>query len=593
MTYTYDPKRRIWLSPGNTSLTYSDGDIVEDRLLVKLKQAYDVSTASLDLIAAIDDWPSEYHFSPTRHNLLRPFEIGPEHSVLELGCGCGAMTRYLGETGAKVCAVEGSQRRATLAAERCRDLPNVSIYCDNISTFESEKKFDVVTLIGVLEYSTLFIPRSNPVDDCLRMARSHLASGGWLIVAIENQLGLKYFNGCSEDHTGIPYFGVHDLYGQDTVVTLGKKELSAKVLAAGFKHTHCYLPFPDYKLPSLILSEGALENSAFQVTDLLMHIRSRDYTGRAHRNFDEALAWHSIIRNGLLSDLSNSFLLCASDHPLEQQTGKLGWSFSTGRLPAYSGTTRFMEVNESISVIKEKMHVGKVPPDNTEPVAFHVPAAESPYIAGTLYTKELHRLLAKSSPLSTVVKWAQPWVNRLLSEARSSPDNKHLPATWLDATPANFIIDAQGHLELIDFEWQAASPVPVVWVLLRGVIQTFRSCPLTLELEEMTFRELLTAILAPECFPLAEEDYRTAAKLEDMLSTQVYGQRHGSISTLQLFESRISRYSTQPSPRMAREASLNAEVSALEDHLQRIHRSLSWRVTAPLRWINGLIRPQS
>lgn len=59
--------------------------------------------------------------------------------VLELGCGCGAMTRYLGEIGAIVDSIEGTSSRARIAGERCRELENVKIHVDNFLEYESEK----------------------------------------------------------------------------------------------------------------------------------------------------------------------------------------------------------------------------------------------------------------------------------------------------------------------------------------------------------------------------------------------------------------------------------------------------------------------
>jgi 16S rRNA A1518/A1519 N6-dimethyltransferase RsmA/KsgA/DIM1 with predicted DNA glycosylase/AP lyase activity len=61
----------------------------------------------MSLRKKITDWPTEYHFSRQRHCLLRPLNIQAGEDVLELGCGCGAMTRYLGEIGAIVDSIEG------------------------------------------------------------------------------------------------------------------------------------------------------------------------------------------------------------------------------------------------------------------------------------------------------------------------------------------------------------------------------------------------------------------------------------------------------------------------------------------------------
>ena len=66
---------------------------------------------------------------------MRPLELHSGDKVLELGCGCGAITRFLGEIGANVVAVEGSLARARVAAERCRELTNVRVVVDDLLSF--------------------------------------------------------------------------------------------------------------------------------------------------------------------------------------------------------------------------------------------------------------------------------------------------------------------------------------------------------------------------------------------------------------------------------------------------------------------------
>ena len=132
--YLFDPEQRIWQRSAEQTIAYSDGYIVENRLLEVMKNSKDLSSTSTELQAAIQDWPSEYHLSWVRSNLLRSLQLYKTDEILELGCGCGAISRFLGETVAKVVAVEGSKERAKIAAERCRDLPNVDVYCDNSSS---------------------------------------------------------------------------------------------------------------------------------------------------------------------------------------------------------------------------------------------------------------------------------------------------------------------------------------------------------------------------------------------------------------------------------------------------------------------------
>ncbi|MCL1894361.1 MAG: protein N-lysine methyltransferase family protein, partial [Holophagaceae bacterium] len=63
----------------------------EDRLLSILKSAGDISANSRELQFYQTDWPSIYHLSSLRGNLLRPFlgHFSSGKSVLELGAGCG------------------------------------------------------------------------------------------------------------------------------------------------------------------------------------------------------------------------------------------------------------------------------------------------------------------------------------------------------------------------------------------------------------------------------------------------------------------------------------------------------------------------
>ena len=106
--------------------------------------------------------------------------------------------------------------------------------CDDLLQFVDHTHYDWVLLIGVLEYAPVFSDEPEPVQHYLRTAKQHLAAQGRLVVAIENRLGLKYFNGCTEDHVGTAYFGLHDMYGPKTPVTFGRRELTEQMQQTGF-----------------------------------------------------------------------------------------------------------------------------------------------------------------------------------------------------------------------------------------------------------------------------------------------------------------------------------------------------------------------
>ena len=107
--YSLNPDTGIWKRDNYGGTSYTDGDAEEQALLHIVQSAADVSLFSPDLGRACEDWVRSYHFSPARANILRPFEsaLSGAH-VLEIGAGCGAITRYLGENARRVTAVEGS-----------------------------------------------------------------------------------------------------------------------------------------------------------------------------------------------------------------------------------------------------------------------------------------------------------------------------------------------------------------------------------------------------------------------------------------------------------------------------------------------------
>lgn len=231
----YRQDNNLWIPNEEYNFQYSDGDENENYILKAIQQSNDLSIGSEDLSAYIKDWPSLYHLSPKRADLLRPLaEQLKDKKILEIGSGCGAITRFLGEINCDVLALEGSLRRARITLERCRDLDNVKVVSDNFDAFVTEEKFDCITLIGVLEYSNLFIKGDNPPLAMLNKAKQLLKPGGHIIIAIENKLGLKYWAGAPEDHVSKAYHGIQNLYSDEEAKTFGHHEMVSLLMQAGF-----------------------------------------------------------------------------------------------------------------------------------------------------------------------------------------------------------------------------------------------------------------------------------------------------------------------------------------------------------------------
>ena len=280
---------------------YSDGDI-EDELLNIVSQ-YDDFT---EILKKDDRWPILYHLSPIRENLLEWYDYKNNSSLLEIGAGCGAVTGAFCKKVGRVVGVELSKRRSLINANRNGKYGNLAIMVGNFEDIIIEEKFDYVSLIGVLEYSPLYINSKTPFEDMLAKTKSMLKEDGKLIIAIENKMGLKYMAGATEDHTGKAFDGVDGYVGVKHVKTLSKNQLENMLYEAGYNNLEFYYPFPDYKLPTVVYSEDMLPKSGELRNIVNVYDRDRFTT------FDEESAFDQLCEDNKLEYFANSFLIFAS-----------------------------------------------------------------------------------------------------------------------------------------------------------------------------------------------------------------------------------------------------------------------------------------
>jgi SAM-dependent methyltransferase len=448
---------------------YSDGGDAESHIHQAIRHARDCSSSSLELEGYIKDWPSEYHLSRHRANLLRPFPLHQYKSVLEIGGGCGAITRYLGETGAQVTSLEGSRRRAAVLRDRCRDLANVTCVSANLADVHFSEPFDLIVVIGVLEYAgKYFTTRPDPYAGFLKLAASVLRPNGLFILAIENQLGLKYFQGDPEDHTGRRYEGIEGYYSGTKVRTFGKRRLLNYLREAGLQAS-LFLPFPDYKLPRLILNGAAINEG----------LRLSQWYDR-HKNdvsFSDPLVLASLESNGLLADFANSFLILASKQ--KSAIPSCPWSathYSLNRKPGYQTLTRLRKTPAGYVVSKTQLFPLS---QNGARAAVRQVVGASPYAIGEKLSSAMLRAL-RHEGVESRKKFEQlmsAWHAFLLNRAviKTGRHRAILPPDCVDCIPFNLILTGSG-LKEFDQEWTLErDEVTVGWVLFRG-LYWFLSC---------------------------------------------------------------------------------------------------------------------
>jgi 2-polyprenyl-3-methyl-5-hydroxy-6-metoxy-1,4-benzoquinol methylase len=471
----YKKEGVVWVPKGKKTFQYSDGDESETYILHAIQTSEDLSVGSQELNKKIIDWPTRYHLSSQRVNLMHPLvNIIKGAEILEIGSGCGIITRYLAETGKEIIALEGSRRRAEITGIRCRDLKNVLVYNDNFLNFDIDKKFDLVTLIGVLEYSNIYSDAQDPIQEILKKARRFLKPNGVLVIAIENQLGLKYFAGAPEDHLNEPFIGLENRYPKKGAVTFGKKELERILNDVGFKVQEFLFAFPDYKFPLAIVTNNGILDRTINIADILKtrttYYQNSPYTS----SFSEEAVWPLIVKNDLVGDLSNSFLVLASDSGISKlDTKTLAYTFSTEpRKPEFYKVNKFIKNEKGYLVSREK----KYPAFKNSSKKIVHDLTEDEYIPGDLYLNGLLKILHQRNwHISSVYDWFKPWVAYLISMSVKTEEGYYfIDGKYFDASPFNaFDLESGKRFQLFDLEWQINEKLRLDYVLFRGLYYSF------------------------------------------------------------------------------------------------------------------------
>jgi 2-polyprenyl-3-methyl-5-hydroxy-6-metoxy-1,4-benzoquinol methylase len=595
--YVLDTTTNVWLNPSYQGIAYNDGDEIETRIFNIIKNAADISTLSTELRQHCTDWPSQYHLTSARANIMRPFEQTLKGaSVLEIGAGCGAISRYLGECGAAVLALEGSPRRASIARSRTRDLANITVLTEKFDQFKSDHQFDVVTLIGVLEYANLFTPGDNPALAMLKRVRQLLKPDGKLIIAIENQLGLKYFAGAPEDHFGKPMVGIEGRYGKDQAQTFGRAVLAKLLKQAGFETSNFLAPFPDYKLPSSIVTEAGFAHPHFDASAFASQSVKRDPQLPEVCNFSLELAWPVVFANGLGLEAANSFLVIAS--PTQQvlvPAGDLAYHYSTTRYAEFCKETIFSSLDEKNVVVRYK-RLGLASATNSvesSVLAFICPETDA-YVFGKPLAQEFTNIVTKDGwtfeqvggfvKRYLIVLEAAGKAESFVMEKVSS--STLLPAHYVDYMPQNIILDA-AKAHVIDKEWSLNSPLELAHLVFRSLLfmcDGINRFGRPAGGEKLTTFSFIEKTFVAAGLKLSQPDVDRYIKLETLIQQSVSG-----ISTQVFFDMKKKKeLPTDTVLTVLQQREL--EILQLTAQVAELRASSSWRLTAPMRRLSAWIK---
>ena len=515
----------------SSEITWRDG--AEDRMKSIFLSTDDRSSASDFLASHITDWPSRYHLDRRRTNILRPINFDKSMRVLDVGAGTGVMSRYAAERGAEVVALEGDSIRAELASLRCEGL-NVDVRCGSVNDFDDSEGFDLILVIGVLEYAT-----NHPAGSSgfLKKLSQLLNPDGSIVIAIENQMGLAYWMGANEDHLNEPWVGLEGYVSTSSVKTFSKPVLSSLLTDAGFKHQNWLYPFPDYKLPLTILSDRAyMENDRVDLIDQLVGTPVDRSRSGVLPFFDTRALHRQVVDSDMGQDMSNSFLVICRLNESKSIVDEdvIAWRFSGDRKKNYMGVRQVI-VKDGTRKINRKSAYENTSSESSWLIQKNDESSAEKYVSGPNLEqlalrslregnlKDFETLLSKFDDwltLNTCTPPADSEIHPFLTDLSAEVLNEEL----LDCGFDNLVFE-DGVLKLIDDEWSASGGVNAdlaiarsLWKLSYLIVKSGSKVPWTsnMSIEDLTIKFL-------EMFPkdlrndLLTDFYKAEASLRSVV----------------------------------------------------------------------------
>lgn len=558
---------------------YSDG-AVEDRILDLVQSC--PGKEFPNVIAKEQDWAVMYHLAHERENILSWYPFAPGAKVLEVGSGCGAVTGAAAADAKSVTCIDLSKKRSMINAQRHKDSGNITIRLGNFQDVEKdlERDFDYATLIGVFEYGQGYIGGDRPYHGFLTTVMEHVRPGGKLLLAIENKFGLKYWAGCREDHVGTYFEGLEGYQHTAGVRTFTLPGLRKIMEECGYTDYKFYYPYPDYKFPAVIYSDGYLPRQGELNRNICNFDRDRLVL------MDEGKVYDEILKDGLFPLYANSFFVeitkpqaenpqaaqvepggqevTAAQKKSRQPECILYTKYSSGRSRQFSIQTRIVSGRDGNNILYKKAEY----PEGKAHIAHIAEASRRlaelwrergqllvnkctpgddrttfEYLQGTTVEEELDRLLSQGKTQEaadmlrkTVLRIqesaapknfrATPEFHNVFGDVQIPEDAPSFAVADVDLIFSNLLLTEDGRFHVLDYEWTFFFPVPVDYILFRALHYYLEGAPVRAEFGRK-FDFYKEFGLAPE----QQEIYR---QMEKMFQIYVAG---SSISPGSLYHS--------------------------------------------------------
>lgn len=553
----------------DTDELYSDGEEIE---LDILNYAKTVPQNRIRTLFEKDcRWAVFYHLSDMRENILSWYDFKPGCEVLEIGGGMGAITGLLCRKAGSVTTVELTKRRASVIYARHKDCENLRILVGNFNDMDFSKKYDYITLIGVLEYAKGFVA-SGRAEDFLTKIKSLLKPGGKLLIAIENRFGLKYWCGASEDHLSRPFVGINGYPGENRIETYSRSDLAALLKRCGFPKMRFSYPLPDYKFPQAIYTDEFQPGSSSSKELAFYYIATEKLIA------DEAKCFRAAVENGAFPFMANSFFVeCAAESTAEM-SDVIFSSFTPERSAEHRTVTKIRAgrtVEKLAACPEAAAHLEEILKGQKRFAGDALigyrragDRLEMPFIEGESLNTALCKAL-QTGDINAAKSLFDALYDCILASAGALPDAELLPCGFLDMTASNCFI-ADGKLRFFDQEWRQEQVSPR-FILYRAIHYFFAEHPEITAASEETFFELYHY----------SSDARTAFEADEKTFQQsVCPMEQNPLITLWGYRAAVNENGEL----------VNRRLEDLQQAYDTISNATLWKISAPLRRVLDKIK---
>lgn len=424
--------------------------------LEAIEAASDLSTdGEAFRTASVTGHPGARHMlSWRRHLPLRALGLPAGGRAVELGAGCGTVTRYLGERCDAVLAVETASGLAEAARARCADLPHVTVRGER-----PEPAGDADLAVALVSDA----PRDRPAldEEALDWLTSSVHENGQVVIGLPHREAILDLE--DPERSGLDHPDATD-----------RETLQAALNRRGFAHHLWLTAYPDHLLPSVFFTDEAVGRSSRSLGAWAGRERHGRHGSQARGLLRDLQIYGQLGVDQGLARRANALLVVASRS--EAAMPALDW-----QVQAFNGERRRRATQTVTRVASgdDSLQVDKRGDDHSSTwFAFH-PTSTTPLFEGELVEAGLVRAveagdrdaffgLARAHREAVQQHFALPIASQM--PHKTGPGDVHLDGRALDAIYGNFVQTPTG-LEVFDLEWSTQTLVPLSFIVFRSLIQ--------------------------------------------------------------------------------------------------------------------------